>query len=219
MLRTRPIQARPLGACRLMILHAAADTQAVAPLLDPLRRCGAALDVRVVDAQQPFAPGWLTPQVQDADRVVLLWSAAAAACPPIDQIDATSGLRYRHRLHLIPLDATPVPERLQRFMLPRLGAALAALGSGKSRLLIERLVHMDRGLAKVQRWSLTAFMLTVALGLGAVLIHGPPLLRFAFIGPGFLTGGTAILLRYWAWINRRYQGQRIALLLADRQLG
>jgi hypothetical protein len=219
MTRTRPIQPKPLGECRLLLIHAAADAQAADPLVGPLRRSGADLDVRIVEPHQPFEPGWLSPKIQDADRVVVLWSAAAMRCPLIEQIDATSGARYRNRVHLVRVDDTPVPEHLERFLRPRLAIALNALGTGTSRFLPQRLADHEASLRRAQRRSWTAFALTAALALGAALITEPPLLRFAFIGPAFLTFGTGFLLRYWAWINRRYQGQRIALVLADRALG
>lgn len=216
--RLRPIQPRDLADCRIVLLYAQADRSRVAPLAELIARSGARLDAFTATPDDPFSPGWLAEALRESDRVVLAWSANAAACPRLAGILDASGARYRTRLYVMPVDAVPLPAALRSFRRVRLSRALHALGEGGDAPLPDRLAHRRARLLGLRRRAWTGFIAAAALALGALLIREPPLLRMAFIAPAFLTLGAGVVLFGWAWMDLRYLGQRIALLLADRDL-
>lgn len=214
--RIRPIQARPLVSCRVLLLYAEADRDRVAPLAELLSKSGARLDARVTDPSAPFDPGWIAGPALNSDRVVVAWSLHAAECAPLAQILDSSGALYRNRLFVMPIDASAVPERFTAYRRPRLSAALAAIGSGDARDIPTRLGHRRRDFKRLHRYAI----LSGAFGVVCAVFRPftADWLSMGLFSALMLSFGTTVVLTTWWTTELRYLRQRVALLLADREL-
>lgn len=217
---------RPLDGRGLCLVHAPADRAALAPLIGLLRT--SKLKLRVC---APDADGWLAGVAEPIDgapveRVVLWWSAAAAALPRVERLRGETASLTGDRLALLPLDDTPIPPMLAGGHAPLLDRCLRALAEQPVDSAPAAVVLKRATLDRIRR--LGAIALTIsALLVAAVLVFwrfpSPRadetdrlVLRVVLLI--MMPGVAGFFAMLWARLDRRFLAHRAGSYLIDRAL-
>lgn len=159
-----------------------------------------------------------------AARVVLWWSAAAAAGPDVSRLRAVTGGVGGDRLLVLRLDRTPVPPLLAGRVSSVVERCLAALAEAPDLWGAEAVAHRLATLRRVTRWGAGVAVggAVVAGGLWGVFGGSAEALGARVAALAVLcalvpvVGGVSAMV--WAWLDRWSLARRVASYLVDREL-
>lgn len=218
---------RSLAGRGLCLVHAPADGPALAALIGLLRASKLALRVR---APVP-GEGWLAGIGDPVDgapveRVVLVWSAAAATLRRVERLRGETGAVTGDRLTVLALDETPLPPMLARCRSPLLDRCLRALAEAPAASAAAAVAIRLAELERIRRLGALAAMVSAALVLAVLALWRVPtpaadatdrwVLRVVLLI--MIPGVAGFFAMLWARLDRRFLAHRAGSYLIDGAL-
>jgi hypothetical protein len=212
-----PPPAVRLRGRRACVVHDAADAGAATLVVGVLR--GAGVKVRAVLASQVSADAHGA--CRGAERVFLLWSAAAAGDAGLHRLRSATGTPDGDRLVVLPVDDTEVAPLLASALHPMLLVCLGVLGADVGGGPLQRLAARFAQLRRLGHWGALAmgiFALSFLVLAEVWRLPPPPMdatgqLQFATLMSLMLGVTSGIGVWLWAWLDRRFLAQRAASYL------